>query len=300
MKNLNLMIWLTTLGVFLLLAVVFGVILQFAGVKNVLGFAMLLSFVMIGIQWYIGPTIVKWVSKAKEVSLEEAPELHEMIGELAAGAGIPKPKVCVVNNDSPNAFAFGRTQHSSYVAVHTGLLKILNREEVRAVLAHEIGHIKHRDVAIITAASVLPVILYWGAIIFLSGKEEKNPIGVWVGAILAQFVGQLAVLWLSRRREYFADAYAKQAIGDPMPLARSLAKISYSLAESKSETAPTMKAFYIGEAERISPEFLDAVAGPAGKKEKLKEAIEKEEKHGFLEIFSTHPRAVKRIKVLLS
>jgi heat shock protein HtpX len=295
------MIWLTTFGVFLLLSIVFGVILLLVGADNMLLFAIPFSFLMIGIQWYIGPTIVKMVSGAHEVSEAEAPELHQIVGELAAEAGIPKPKVCIVQNNTPNAFAFGRTQKSSYIAVHTGLLKMLSRQEVRAVLAHEIGHIRNRDVAVITAASVLPVILYWGAIIFLGGSDrnrKNNPLGMWIGALLAQFVGQLAVLWLSRQREYFADAYSKEAIGDPLPLARSLVKISYSLAESGAQSNPSMKAFYIGEAERISPELLDAVSG--GRKETLEEAIKKEEQRGFLEIFSTHPRTSKRLKALLT
>lgn len=297
MQKLDIMIWLTTLGVFVLLAVVFGIILTLAGKENVLLFAMALSFLMVGIQWYIGPFIVKLISGAREVSEQEAPELHGMVAELAAAAGIPKPKVCIVENRTPNAFAFGRTQRSSYVAVHTGLLSVLDAAELRAVLAHEIGHIKHRDVAVITMASVLPVLLYWGAIIALGRNGDRNPIGIWAGAILAQFGGQLAVLWLSRQREYFADAFAKKAIGNPMPLARSLAKISYSLAASRVESNPSMKAFYIGGAERLSPELLEAVSG--GNSDRLKKAIEREEKLGFLELFSTHPRTAKRIRALL-
>ncbi len=299
MNKLNIVIWVSTFAVFLLLAIVFGVILMLVGSKEAFGLSIVFSFLMIGIQWYIGPIIVKFASGAKEVAPKDAPELHKMIEELAANAGIPKPKVCIVQNNTPNAFAFGRTQKSSYVAVHTGLMDILDKEEVRAVLAHEIGHIKNRDVLVITMASVLPVILYYGAILVFSGRDGRNNIlGIWFGALAAQFIGQLAVLWLSRQREYFADAHAKSAIGNPIPLSSALVKISYSLNQSKSQTNQTMRAFYIGEAEKLSPELLKAVS--SGKEEYLKAAIEKEEKFGFFEIFSTHPRTSKRLKALLS
>ncbi|MEM4335959.1 MAG: zinc metalloprotease HtpX [Candidatus Anstonellales archaeon] len=297
MDRLDVIIFLSTIGVFVVLAVIFTALLYATGGDLI--YVLPFSFLMLFIQWYIGPFMVKVFTGAKEVSEEEAPELHKMVEELAKKAGIPKPKVCIVNNPSPNAFAFGRTQKSSYVAVHTGLMNALSEEEVKAVLAHEIGHIKHRDVFVITMASVLPVLLYWGVIFALGGRnrERQNPFAVWMGALFAQFIGQLAVLWLSRQREFFADAFSKKVIGDPLPLGRALVKISYSLNKYREIENPSMKAFYIGEAEHLSEDVLRAVSGG---KEDIMEAIKRDEGMGILELFSTHPRTVKRLKALFS
>ncbi len=297
MDKLDVIIWLSTMGVFVVLAVVFTALLYATGGELIL--AVPFSFIMLFIQWYIGPWIVKFSTGAREVSEEEEPELHRMVGDLAKKAGIPKPKVCVVNNPGPNAFAFGRTQKNSYVAVHTGLMRMLNKEELKAVLAHEIGHIKHRDVFVITMAAVLPVLLYWGTIFLLSGRdrERQNPLAVWLGALFAQFIGQIAVLWLSRQREFFADAFSKKIIGDPLPLGRALVKISYSLGRYGRSENQSMKAFYIGEAEHLSEDVLRAVSGG---KEEIMNAIRRERDGGILEWFSTHPKTVKRLKALFS
>lgn len=297
MDRLDVIIWLSTIGVFAVLAVVFTALLYATGGDMLL--AVPFSFIMIFIQWYIGPWIVRFSTGAREVSEQEEPGLHEMIEELAKKAGIQKPKVCIVDNPSPNAFAFGRTQKSSYVAVHTGLLKMLDKEEVKAVLAHEVGHIKHRDVFVITMAAVLPVLLYWGTIFLLSGRDRNrgSSLGVWIGALFAQFIGQIAVLWLSRQREFFADAFSKKITGDPLPLGRALVKISYSLGRYRGSENQPMKAFYIGEGEHLSEDVLRSVAGG---REEIMEAIRKEKDGGILEWFSTHPKTVKRLRALFS
>ena len=290
MNNLNALVILSTFFVFILLAIIFSILLYIVGGSLI--FAIIFSFVMIFVQWYIGPWIVKFSTGAREVSEEEAPELHEMVEEISRQAGIKKPKVCIVNSPIPNAFAFGRTQSNSYVAVHTGLLKVLNKEELKSVIAHEIGHIKHRDVFVITMASVLPVILYWAAIILLSGRDRRNWLAVWAGGLLAQFVGQLAVLWLSRQREYFADAYSKEVMKDPVPLARALIKITANIRE---EPNPAMKAFYISEGERIPESVISAISG--GRKN-IENAIRNQRE--TFDLFSTHPSVIKRIKALFT
>jgi heat shock protein HtpX len=291
MNRLDILVILSTLFVFLLLAIIFSILLYLVGGSLI--FAIAFSFLMIAIQWYVGPWIVKLSTGAREVSEEEAPELHKIVEEIATKSGVKKPKVCIVDSKVPNAFAFGRTQSDSYIAVHTGLLKILNRDELKSVIAHEIGHIKHRDVFVITMASVLPVILYWAAIILLSGRDRdgRNWLAVWVGGILAQLIGQLAVLWLSRQREYFADAHSKEIMGDPVPLARSLVKITANI----DETNPTMKAFYIGEKEEIPESIVRAISG--GRKD-IEDAI-KGQRETF-DLFSTHPSVLKRIKALFA
>lgn len=295
MLKLNVIVWLTTAFVFALLAGIFGVVLLFVGAKNALFFAIIFSIALLAIQWYVGPSIIKFVTGAREVSEKEEPWLHSVVAELAARAGIPKPKVCIVKNRAPNAFAFGRTPRSSYVAVHTGLLETLEKPEIESVLAHEIAHIAHNDVFVITAASALPVMLYY-AIIAMSDRE-RSPLFVFAGAMAAQFLGRLAVLWLSRTREYFADARAAEEKG-ALPLARALAKITYANAfvpqRAKNEM---MSAFYFSSNVDVSRELIEKLE--VGNKEELKKALEREESLGFLELFSTHPSTVKRLKALL-
>lgn len=245
--SLQLTVWATTALIFALIAGIFAVAINMAGGNVSFIAAIAFSLILLGIQWYFGPTLVRWISGAKEVSEQQAPEIHQMVGKLAAGAGIPKPKVYVVENQTPNAFAFGRTQKSAGIAVHTGLLRVLNKEEVNAVIAHEIGHIKNNDVVIMTLASVIPVMLYYIALATLGrGDDDRpNPLAAWAGAMAAQFIGQLVVLWLSRQREYYADAHSAEAIGDPMPLAKALVKITYNIPKEASAANPAMNTLYI-------------------------------------------------------
>ncbi|MEM2974683.1 MAG: zinc metalloprotease HtpX [Candidatus Micrarchaeia archaeon] len=296
--KLELAIFLTTFLVFAVIAGILAIVLTFIGAKGSVILALVFSIILVGIQWYIGPVIVKLVSGAKVVDESQAPELHAMISELSNIAGIPKPQVCIVDNPTPNAFAFGRTQKSSYVAVHTGLLQRLNKNEVRSVLAHEIGHIKNRDVAAMTMASVLPVFLYY-IFLMVGGNDRRDSILTFLGAVIAQFIGQLFVLWLSRQREYYADAYSSRLVKDPIPLARALVKISTDLQMAKDrgyKSEGIMNAFYFSEAEIVSDKIIDAIG--MGKKEELKNILKKE--NTVLEIFNTHPSVLKRIRALLN
>jgi len=153
--------WLQT-RMFLLIAFMFGILY---GVITSLGTRMgagsawtyiILAFVFLTIQYLIGPSIVGWTMKIKWVSEKEEPELHRMVAELAKEAHLPKPKVGISQLSIPNAFAFGRTQRDGRVCVTQGILKILSRNEPKAVLGHELSHIKHRDMTIITLLSAIP------------------------------------------------------------------------------------------------------------------------------------------------
>jgi heat shock protein HtpX len=262
--------------------------------------AVVFSLVLLALQWYLGPVIVKWISGAKEISEQQAPEPHATVAALAANANIPKPKLYVVDNQTPNAFAFGRTQKSAGIAIHTGLLRVLSKEEIKAVLAHEIGHIKHNDVAVMTLASVLPVMLYYIALATLGkGDDDRpNPLAAFVGAIIAQTIGQLAVLWLSRQREYYADAHSAEAIGNPMPLVTALVKITYNIPKGAAAN-PAMSTLYIANAGGVSQSIVNAVT--SGNKTELLKAVESDKNgEGVLGIFSTHPSTAKRLKALLS
>lgn len=240
--------------------------------------------VMVAAQWYLGPVIIKRMARLREC---RDGRVSSMVWGLADQAGIPRPKVYIAEEPTPNAFAFGRTQSSSGIALHTGLLERLDEGEVRAVIAHEIGHIKHRDVMVMTLASALPVLLYYAiffGMIFASSRDREgspNYLGAWLGGMVAQLLATLLVLYLSRVREYYADAHSAQATRSPESLASALAKIGYSLARSEKPAPAGLKAFYIA----------DPAQEYAGE-------MEKERKAGWAEIFMTHPPTWKRIRAL--
>ena len=157
---------------YLLVALMFGLLYGLiVGVSAALGYSnfivyAILSFVLVGVQYLIGPAIVGWAMKVRYVSEQEAPELHQMVAELARAAGIPKPKVGISKLSIPNAFAFGRWQGDGRVCVTEGILRLLKKDELRAVLGHEISHLKHRDMALITLLSIVPMICWyiaWGS-----------------------------------------------------------------------------------------------------------------------------------------
>jgi len=256
-----------------------------------------LSFLFI--QWWFGPTLIIWSTGAREIGRGEAPKLHAMVERLASLAGIPRPKLLLVRDPTPNAFAFGRTQRSSYIAVHMGLIERLGEREVEAVLAHEMGHIKHRDVIVMTVASALPVILYYGFLLFGSSlvggreRERGDYLAVWLGALLAQFIGSLLVMFLSREREYYADAFSAYTTKNPLALMSALAKITYLPARKGS----ALNALYIAEPGGGSRELFSAIAH--GDERALAEAIEMEKGKGALELFMSHPLTWKRIEALM-
>ncbi|MCS7109245.1 MAG: zinc metalloprotease HtpX [Candidatus Micrarchaeota archaeon] len=290
-------VMISTALVFGLIAGIIAVLIILTGNQLTIPVLLFFSFLFLAIQWYLGPIIVRWVSGAREVSVSEAPQLHAALERIAKQSGIPKPKLYIVDSPIPNAFAFGRSQSDAGVAIHTGLLKKLNKEEVEAVIAHEVGHIKHNDVIIMTIASVIPVLLYYLVVFYLSrdDKEGPNPIAVFIGGILARIFGEILVLWLSRQREYYADAHSAYIMKDPMPLTRALIKITYEIpAGSTNESLNTL---YVAEHGNIRQSLINAVE--KNDKNAILYEIEKEPDNP-LEIISTHPVLKKRIKALLT
>ena len=303
--GMRLRVMVTSILVFGLVAAVIGLLLNalgFGGSGSILMW-ILVSFVMIGVQWYFGPAIIKWSTGAKELTREAAPELFETVQRLTQKAHLPMPKLYMVNNPSPNAFAFGRTQSDSGIAVHAGLLSALNKDEVEGVLAHEIGHINNRDVTVMTLASVLPVMLYYGFLIFGRDENGRGSLGTIIGAFVAQFIGQLLVMALSRQREYFADEFSARLTGNPTHLMSALAKITYGQAAGagKSGAGNNMaSALYIAEPSggKLSvAEIASAIR--AGDEVALAAAIEKEKKGGAMEFLMTHPLTSKRLERLM-
>lgn len=205
------------------------------------------------IQYFYSDKIALASVGARIVSESEAPELHELVGRLCAIAGLPKPRIAIVRTDIPNAFATGRSQSSSVVAVTTGLLRRLDKSELEAVLAHELSHIKNRDVAVMTIASFLSTVasVIVQNIFFLGDRRDResgNLIAVWVVSLIVWIVSFILIRTLSRYREFSADRGSAIITGRPSALISALMKISGTMARIPREDlrkVEGMNAFFI-------------------------------------------------------
>ena len=198
-------------------------------------FGLVLALAMnFGSYWFSDRIALK-MAGAREVSEREAPELHEMVARLARLSGLPKPRVAVVESDAPNAFATGRNAENGLVAVTTGILRVLDRRELEAVLSHELGHIKNRDILVsavaATIAGAITFIAQMGqfAMIFGGRDEEEEGAGGLVSMLLMIFLAPVAAtiiqLAISRSREFGADKTGAHVGGDPEALASALEKL---------------------------------------------------------------------------
>jgi heat shock protein HtpX len=169
---------------------------------------------------------------AEPVTPANAPELYEMVGQLARNAGIPTPKVYLIRSDQPNAFATGRNPDNAAVAATTGILQVLDRVELEGVIAHELAHIKNRDTLTMTVAATvagaISMLAQFG-FFFGGGRDRDNPmgpIGVLLAVLFAPLAAMLIQMTISRTREYSADRLGAEISGDPLGLASALRKIS--------------------------------------------------------------------------
>jgi heat shock protein HtpX len=215
---------------------------------------------------------------AKEVSPQDAPGLHSMIERLCIQADLPKPRIAVADIEMPNAFALGRSQKNATVACTTGIMRTLSPSELEAVMAHEISHVKHRDVLIMTIASffasIAAIILQFG--FFFGGGDDENPsiLVVLLVSFLVYILSFFLMLALSRYREFAADRGAAIITGRPSALSSALVKIAGSI-----QSAPTRD---LREAERMNAFFIVPTS--------VKSTVQT--------IFSTHPPMEKRIERL--
>jgi heat shock protein HtpX len=274
-------------------------------------------------QYLVGPAIVAATARLHYLKPGENPWLESTVKELAEKSGVPMPKVATVPNNTPNAFVFGRSASGATLAVHDGLLRSLNEDEVRGVIAHELGHVKHRDFIVMTVLSALPLIAYLIAQFafragmvssYSRGRNKGGNAGaalLAVGAIsfLIYIVTFLAVMRLSRLREHYADAYSAYLTGSPRSLESGLAKITYGLSISPKPPEGA-RAFYIEDPAQAKQEITEIMEnkqdydldkdGVLDERE-LQIAMEKESKSTWTQLntlFATHPPTFKRILLL--
>ncbi|MGL4647817.1 MAG: zinc metalloprotease HtpX, partial [Caldilineaceae bacterium] len=200
--------------------------------------------------WWWSDKLALRFGGAKPVSEAEQPDLHRMVDLLAQRAGIPKPAVYMVESDQPNAFATGRSPAKGAVAVTTGLQRMLTREELAGVVAHEIAHIKNRDTLISSVAasiagavSMIADMALW-SMIFGGGDEEEGGGGI-VALIVAPIAALLVQMAISRSREYVADATGARILGTPEPLVRALEKLEQGVARRPMHVNPATSHMYI-------------------------------------------------------
>ncbi|AWB11060.1 heat shock protein HtpX [Thermodesulfobium acidiphilum] len=271
---------------FLLLGLLSVILISMGGLiggKGGLLIAFLIALSMNFISYWFSDKIVLKMTGAREVSRDEAPILHDIVEELAYRANIPKPKVYITNDPSPNAFATGRDPEHSAVAVTSGILKILDARELKGVLGHEIGHIKHRDILISSLAAVLASTITFVAdmarwAMFFGIDRERddnnNPIAL-VGSILMLILAPIAAMLIqfaiSRSREFLADEEGAKLSRDPDALADALEKLHRGVELIPSDVSPALSHMYI-----VNPLKGDFIAN----------------------LFSTHPPFEERIRRL--
>jgi len=274
LKTMVLMVALT-----LMLVAVGGLL----GGRTGMTFALIMAFGMNFISYWFSDKIVLRMYGAAAVSEAEAPELYEIVRRLSHRAEIPMPKVYIIDEDQPNAFATGRNPEHGAVAVTRGILRILSREELEGVLAHELSHIKHRDILVSTvAAAIAGAISYlaqmaqW-AMIFGGGRHDDDDGGSPIAAIVMMIVGPIAAMLvqmaISRSREYGADDGGARLTGNPRYLAGALRKLQMASERIPMDANPATSHMFI----------VNPLSGG-----------------GIIKLFSTHPPIEERIARLES
>ena len=292
----------------------FMVIMSLAGVN-----LMLLPFLVVIfniIQRLIAPYLIDAIYRVKEVKASEDPALHEMVERLSKKSRIKTPKLMKAKMAIPNAFAYGSPLTGSKVAVTTGLLETLETEEVEAVIGHELGHLKHRDVQVMMFVSILPAIFYFiGYSMLLSSmfsrRDTRDSGGAAVIGLISIFIYwilTLFTLYLSRIREYFADRHSASIVEDgSRKLSEGLAKIVNSTNNMKRGRrdkggSNSFKALFISDPDRseIDSAALKQLGSGMGDSKLVEEVLRRKVTtfDRVMEVFSTHPNIVKRLRAL--
>ncbi|MDO8525037.1 MAG: zinc metalloprotease HtpX [Candidatus Omnitrophota bacterium] len=305
--------WLLTAILFAIIYAIISVISYSLGIGNFY-FYLILSIVMMLIQYMLGPKLIEWSMRVRYLKEGEDPELQSMIRSLATAANIPAPRIGIAAVAVPNAFAFGRSIKDGRICVTEGIVGLLDRDELKAVLGHEMSHIKNRDVLTITLLSVIPIILYRIAwqFLFFGGRRDRQSNAALVGlaALIFYFVTNLLVLYGSRVREYFADKGSVDLGNKPSKLASALYKLVLGSARMPKEAIKDvegMKAFFANDPSRALYELrelkdIDIDRSGTISDSELANLRNKTMRLGFgdklMELLSTHPNMLKRIKRL--
>ncbi|UCE28665.1 MAG: M48 family metalloprotease [Candidatus Bathyarchaeota archaeon] len=312
-------LWKLRFSMFGTLSVIIGLsTLFFAGILYMTNINfMLLPFIIVAFnigQWLFAPYLIDAMYRVKEVARSDNPELYETVERLSRKSRIKMPKVMLAKISLPNAFAYGSPVAGSRMAVTNGLLETLDADEVEAVIGHELGHLKHKDVQVMMFVSLLPALFYAIGLSMLfssrTGRGERSGGAaiIGLGSIILYWVLTLFTLYLSRLREYYADRHSATIVEDgPRKLSEGLAKIVHSTRNLKkhrrgSGGSSSFKSLFIADPDRAG---LDAKSlGQAGlhsTDQKLVEDVLGRRTTTLdmvVELFSTHPNIVKRLKAL--
>ncbi len=268
------------------------------------------------IQWLFAPHLIKALYKVKEVKYEDSPRLYSIIEQLSIQSGIKLPKIGISSISIPNAFAYSSPIAGSHVAVTRGLLDTLDEEEIEAVLGHELGHLKHRDVQIMMIASFLPSLCYIIArsallsSLYGGRRERDSSAAILIGVIgmLAYWVLTLFSLGLSRQREYYADSHSATIVNDgARKLSEGLAKIVSQTNNMKMHRQREavafngFKALFITDPDKAQTDAAQ-IAYSTSDQELVNGVMAKRltSVDRLMELFSTHPNIIKRLKALRS
>jgi len=237
----------TVFGLFLLYVILAAVLIALGAST---AFVLIFSAGLLFCQWYFSDTMALAAMRARVVTAEQAPQLHALVDRLCAMADMPKPRIAVADTDIPNAFATGRTPSRSVICVTTGILKRLDAEELEGVLSHELSHVAHRDVTVMTVASFAGVVAglltrmwMWGGI--SRGNRDQNAallfLAVMVVSVVVYTLAFLLTRALSRYRELSADRTGALLTGKPRALASALTKVSGQIATIPDRDLRTME-----------------------------------------------------------
>jgi heat shock protein HtpX len=229
-----------TFFLMVVLTIIFVALGSVIGGQNGAMIALAVALVMNFVSYWFSDRIVLRMYRAREVSESEAPNLYSIIASLSQKASMPMPRIYMIENDSPNAFATGRNPEHGVVAVTTGIMRLLGREELEGVLAHELTHIKNRDILIQTVAAALAGAITWlgsmarFSLFFGGGRDDDdgggNIFSVIIFSMLAAFAAMLIQLAISRSREYLADEGGANLTGNPLFLAGALKRLQQGVA----------------------------------------------------------------------
>jgi heat shock protein HtpX len=291
----------------------FTVVLSLTGSFDLLSLGILVVAFNI-IQWLISPYIIGAIYHVRAMSSTEEPELHQAVDDLSRKSNISTPKLMLAQVPMPNAFAYGSPIAGSRIAVTSGLLKTLDQGEVEAVVGHELGHLRHRDVQIMMFVSLLPSVAYFiGFSLMLSGmlggNRRNQGSAALIGMVFMAFswVMNLFILSLSRLREYYADRHSASIVENgSQKLSTGLARIvnaTKSMGRTRQQTRNMngFKALFITDPDRAGADSAEISTMSLGDKERLVQDILSRKlttTDRILEIFSTHPNIIKRLKAL--